>query len=142
MPIPRDILPTIYELRIACRQAGDVTESQFTRDRSTSAATGRALYCHLLRDIYGLSIAEVSEACGVDRTTVGRYLAEIDERIRARDTFTLSLIDEAEKFAAALVHLRLGPVPWRKETPCPNTDPCSTQASGPVPTTTSARTVG
>lgn len=111
-----EILPTIHELRTACRYAFDVTDADFAASRKQRAAGSRALYCWLLADIFKLTPAEVAKACGVDRTTAARLIGEMKQRVESRDPYTLSLIDRAERFAAALVHTRLGPVPWRKET--------------------------
>lgn len=111
-----EILPTIHELRTACRYAFDVTDADFAASRKQRAAGSRALYCWLLADIFQLDAAEVAEACQIDRSTVYRMLAEMGELVRNKDEYTLDLIDRAERFAAALVHTRLGPVPWRKET--------------------------
>lgn len=93
-----------------------VTDADFAASRKQRAAGSRALYCWLLADIFKLDAAEVAEACQIDRSTVYRMLADMGERVRNKDAFTLDLIDRAERFAAALVHTRLGPVPWRKET--------------------------
>jgi hypothetical protein len=109
-------LPTIHELRTACRHAFDVTDADFAASRKQRAAGSRALYCWLLADIFELDAAEVAEACQIDTSTVYRMLADMREHVRNKDAYTLDLIDRAERFAAALVHTRLGPVPWRKET--------------------------